>query len=326
MRHNTEIVKSNSFIESRYRLTVLEQKIILKMASIIEFNDADFKEYELIVSDIIKEFGMSKGSGHRDLDNATTSLLEKVLFIKKEKSLLKVNFISSAEHTDDKKIVKLCFDPKLKPYLLQVRKNFTAYTFRAVIGFQSFYTHRLYELLKQYFSLKQRYITVEDLYFYLDFNKNTRYNDVKRHILYSKEEMLTHSDIIFDFEEVRRGRKVKGVLFKIFPNEAFIYEDISTTSITTSIPTSSPTDPTSLPNQIWTWIYNWEQSTGKQMTKFDREPSGKDNKTIAWLNLLISKLSESKVRALWNEEKAKPNPNPINLLTKRLREELYKII
>lgn len=322
MKHNTEIVKSNSFIEARYRLTVVEQKIILKMASIIEFNDADFKEYDLIVSDIIKEFSMSRGSGYVDLHKAINSLQKKLLYIKKANSLLDVGFISSAEYPVDKKTIKLCFDPKLKPYLLQVRRNFTAYSFRAVIGFQSFYTHRLYELLKQYFLFKKRYIPTEDLYFYLDFNKNTRYNDVKRHILYSREEMLTHSDIIFDIEEVRQGRKVKGILFKISPNESFIHEDTSNTPISITV----STDPTSLPNQIWQWIYQWEQSTGKQMTVFDREQSGKDNKTISYLNLLISKLSESKVRALWNEECAKPNPNPIYLLTKRLREELYKVI
>ena len=52
--------------------------------------------------------------------------------------------------------VDLCFDPKLKPYLLQLKDQFTSIALQYAIQLKSLYAIRIYELLKQYQRLKQR--------------------------------------------------------------------------------------------------------------------------------------------------------------------------
>lgn len=285
--------------------------------------DVDFKEYIINTGDLIKELGISKSSGYRELNKALLGLQSKVFTIPKEDGPLRVSFLSSSEDELSKGVTKLCFDPKLKPYLLQLTDNFTTYEIKNVLGFTSQYSYRLYEVLRQHLwkkKIKDPYIeipiTLVNFKYYLHIEENKLYGHIKRHIIFSQKELKDNSDIHFTFKEIKKGREVDSLLFKIYENTpAFPHEPIE----------DSSTDLTSLPNQIWSWIYQWEQSTGKRMTIFDREQSGKDNKTMSYLNLLISKLSESKVKALWNEELAKSNPNPINLLTKTFPAELFKL-
>lgn len=313
------ICKANSFIEASYKLNVTEQRLVLKLVSTIKRTDTEFIRYPFKMSELIEEFGMSRGSGYSEIYEATTSLMKKIIFIKKDGGILKAAFISSAEHTKDG-LLYLKFDSELKPYLLQLQNKFTPYLLKNVLGFRSCYSHRFYELLKQYCTFTKRYITLENLRFYLCLDEKVSYADIKRHIIFSQKELQEKSDISFTFEEIKKGKKVESILFRMKINEVSLHFFGNLNSIETT-----STDPTSLPNQIWTWIKNWEASTGKQMIIFDRIPSD-NNKTMTYLNLLISKLSESKVRALWNDELAKPNPNPINLLTKRFKEELFKAL
>lgn len=320
----SKISKSNMLIESRFLLTIIEQRLLLKLVSCISREDPDFRWHTFKISDIIREFGMDETSGYRDLLKAKKGLHEKIIEIPKENGdMLMVSFLCASIDTHDG-YMKLQFAPELKPYLLQLENRFTTYKIKYVYGFKSPYSHRIYELLKQSMwknkEQPQRRITLDDFKYYLNIPENRLYGNIKLIIKTAQKELQEKSDISFIFEELKKGKKVESVLFRMEANELSSHSDNTFNSIA-----ASAIDVTSLPNQIWMWIKKWEDSTGKQMTIFDREPS-ENNKTISYLNILISKLSESKVRALWNEELAKPTPNPINLLTKRLREELYKAI
>ena len=96
------------------------------------------------------------------------------------------NDLVLAKYLRQEGAVLLCFDPKLKPYLLQLKGNFTCSRLDMLLNFKSQYTMRIYNLLKQYEGLGERQIEVDFLREILGLRENQykRYNDFKKDILY----------------------------------------------------------------------------------------------------------------------------------------------
>jgi hypothetical protein len=162
--------------------------------------------------------GVAKGSAYRECRKITKSLLTRVLEIHEPGRLLQVNWVSSAEYIDGSGMVNLSFDPLLKPYLLQLKGNFTSCKLEMMLGFKSQYTVRMYSLLKQYERLKKREMEMSELRDTLGLTKNQyqRYNDFKKDILEAtQKELKEKSDLSFEFDEIKFGRRVGAIRFHI---------------------------------------------------------------------------------------------------------------
>ena len=215
------IVKSNRLIEASYRLSTQEQRLILLMASMIKPEDKDFHTYQIKVRDFNHIVGIKGEGGYDKTKDVTRRLLERVLNIKKEKSLLQINWLSSAEYFGGKGYVELSFDPKLKPYLLQLKEFFTQYRLKDVVRLKRSYSIRIYELLKQYESIGKRSLDLSELRRVLGLQPNEykQYGHLKSRILKpAQKELEKSTDLKFAFKEKKQGRRVSGIVFHIQNN------------------------------------------------------------------------------------------------------------
>ncbi len=217
------IVKANKLIEAKYKLNIVEARLILKLVSTIEKEDSDFKIYKFKVNELLNEFKMNK-ENYRDIKNSTYSLIKRAMKIKEHKSKreLQVGFLSSADYYDDKGILELCFDPKLKPYLLQLKESFTSYRLENVKRFNKVYAIRFYELMKQYQKIGTRRFSVSHLKDILGIGKDEykQYSDFKKRVvLAAQEELLEKSDLRFEFKEIKKRKKVIELEFLILNNK-----------------------------------------------------------------------------------------------------------
>jgi len=221
IKENNVIRKANALIESSHSLDIMEQKLILLLASMVQPTDVDFKPYQFRVADIIEILGIKNQSKYTELKNLVSNLLGKTLLIKNESTELYINWLSSAEYISNSGMIELCFDPKLKPYLLGLKERYTSFQLKNIIRLTCVYSPRIYELLKQYEKLGERTISVEELRYYLRLDSNTYrlYADLKRFcILRPQKELKEKTDISFEFEEIKRGRRVYAIKFIIKPN------------------------------------------------------------------------------------------------------------
>jgi hypothetical protein len=213
------VTQSNQLVQARYNLPLGEQRLVLTMISKIQPDDEDFKPYRISVSELAEFLGIDRGSAYRECKKITENLLKRVLSIEESDGLLQTNWVSSAKYIDGTGVVNLTFDPSLKPYLLQLKSNFTSCKLEMLLSFKSQYSVRIYTLLKQYEKLKEREIELEELRGVLGIRKDLHieYRDFKRHILQATQKELTEkSDLYFDFEEVKYGRRVGAIRFRIF--------------------------------------------------------------------------------------------------------------
>ena len=213
------VTQANELVESRYNLPLGEQRLVLTMISKIQPEDADFKPYRISVAEFAEFLGVAKDSAYTECKKITAKLLTRVLNIREEGKLIQIGWMSSAVYVDGSGMVNLSFDPLLKPYLLQLKSNFTSCKLTMLLSFKSQYTMRVYTLLKQYEKLKTREIEIELLRDILGIRKDLHleYRDFKRHVLeYAKKELAEKADVYFEFEEIKYGRRVGAINFQIF--------------------------------------------------------------------------------------------------------------
>jgi len=220
---------SNKLIEARYSLTPNEQKLVIMMVALISPKDEDFKDYKIRVSDFSNLLDLKNKNIHSQIKDVLCRLTGRTIFIQKEgKSFLVSSWVSSAEYIEKSGVVELSFDKKLKPYLLQLKTEFTKLNLFTAVKFKSWYTIRIYMLLKQYEKIGVREFDLLDFRQKLQVvKKYPRFNSFRQRIVDKAKKELDQkdaqghfiSDISFNFEPIKRGRSVTRLRFIIFQNK-----------------------------------------------------------------------------------------------------------
>jgi len=215
---NNLVRKANSLIEASYKLSINQQKVVLLLASSIKPGDENFQPYQINIKDFANLLGLKNKNFYNEISHLTKDLLSKTLSIATEDSLLQINWLSSVQYFKGSGLVELCFDPKMKPYLLQLKERFTTYRLKEIIQLKSSFSIRIYELLKQYEKIGERVFLLEALRENLGIGPDEYilYGDFKRRVLLaSQAELAAKTNISFDFEETKEGRKVTKIRFVI---------------------------------------------------------------------------------------------------------------
>ena len=214
------IVKSNSLVEARYRLSLQESKIILWLLTQIRPDDEDFKSHQMTISEFSKMIGVEVDNQYSKLRDVTQNLMRRILNIyePEKNEWLQVAWLSSARYQGKKGIVILKFDPELKPYLLQLKSHFTKLDIVDTMKLKSVHSIRMFELLLQYLTIGNRKMTLEDLRAWCGIQKDeyNLYADVKRYVINrAKTEITAKTEYEIDYQEIKESRKVVAIQWTI---------------------------------------------------------------------------------------------------------------
>jgi len=224
MKKHYLVTKSNHFIKnSAYDLSLEEQRIILTLASMVQPNDREFKKYIFKVSDFIELLGVKTENKYSKLPAITKELMKKVFEIEdiNKQTLTQLAWLSAVTYEKNTGEIIMEFNPRLKPYLLELKGFYTQYKLSNILSMKSKYSPRIYELLKMNeFNKKGFIISVEELRkMFKAENIYPLYADFKRKIIeQAQKELQEFSDIRFDFEEIKHIRKIESIKFIIKSN------------------------------------------------------------------------------------------------------------
>lgn len=234
------VTKSNNLVEARYHFSIWETRVFTKLVSLIQPGDEAFKKYKLQIKDLVSFFGVNDNDAYVKIKAVPDNLLKKVVTIpyteNGEERFLKTGLIAQASIPKKQEgYIELSFHPDLKPYLLQLKRTFLSYDIRNVLKISSVYSVRIYELLKQYEKIGHREFDIDTLKVILGVSdKYKLYGHFKsRIILKAQKDLKLHTDIYFDFKEIKQKRKVVGIIFTIKKNKDSDIEalDTSTTEV-----------------------------------------------------------------------------------------------
>ena len=218
---NKSMTVSQDFplVNAKYKLKTSEMKFILcAMTQLDSKNDEILKEYEIKVSEL--EQKLQTEQNETRLKQFAKKLMSKPLEVATEDGWIVANWFSDIEYIRGQAKFKVRFSEKLKPYLLQLKERFVTYNLKYILPLTSTYSVRIYQLLKEYEKLTKRYFDVEELMEVLQVPKSYRsYTNFNAKVLQvAKRELLEHTDICFDMEEDKTGRKVTKLIFRIYKN------------------------------------------------------------------------------------------------------------
>ena len=222
MDKNYVVTKSNKLITCNYDLSLQEQKIILTLASMVQPQDTEFKEYEFKIKDFIELLGIKDQSKYTELPKITKELKKKVFEIKEGTDIIQVSWLGGVRYKTKEGILILSLDKGLKPYMLQLKELYTSYKIENVLSLKSKYSIRIYEILKSNLFKKNIEIEIEELREMIGAKEKTYnlYSNLKSKILLkTQEELNLKTDISFNYEEIKTGRKITALKFIIKQNK-----------------------------------------------------------------------------------------------------------
>jgi plasmid replication initiation protein len=222
MDKNHLVTQSNLLIEARHikPLSLNEQRIVLAMVSMIQPNDEDFQEYKISISEFQQLCGLKNKNIYSEISKVVDTLMEKVITIPHEDKAgwLKTHWITASEYFAGEGMIHLSFDPRLKPYLLQLKTAFTSYRLSNILSLKSAYALRLYELMKKWQQIGRWTVDIEELRLKLGVPKDKlqQYNHFKTRALKAGvDEINAKTDLKITFKEIKKGRKVDKIQFTI---------------------------------------------------------------------------------------------------------------
>ncbi len=115
-------------------------------------------------------------------------------------------------------IIKIELNKYLKPYLLELKKNFTNFSLIYVLAMKSKYSIRLYEILKSYQYKKVIQFNIIELKKMLGIeqSKYKQYGEFKKRVLEKAcSEINLITDINADYEVFKTGREYTHITFEI---------------------------------------------------------------------------------------------------------------
>ncbi|WP_020560800.1 replication initiation protein [Thiofilum flexile] len=225
---NAIVKKGNDLIEARYKLSIGEQRLVLLLASQIHVDDEDFEDYEIRVQDFAEMFNLKTDKSlYEKVEEAAKELVGKRVFLKNGKEVEVTAWLSYVKYIHGSGTIQLRFDKSLKPYLLQLKKQFTQYKLNHVMSFKSSYSIRLYELLikdawvpkKNGKDRFEKTFTLEEYRNFLGIEKGKYpiFADLKKWVIEPPvREITDQTDLnIFEVRYIKTGRKITGLCFVV---------------------------------------------------------------------------------------------------------------
>jgi len=217
----------------------------MTVISKIQPTDTKLTVYRIPVAEFAEFLGVDKNSAYREIRKITKSLVTRYLEIKDVNRTIQTTWVASATYIDGSGVAEIRLDETLLPYLIGLNENFTQCKLGMLLSFKSVYTNRLYMFLKQRRNhnpyAKSYEIELDELRKVLGVSVEriarldksdkaqepielyVEYPNFKKFVLeVAKKELGDKNgtngkaDIGFEYEEIRHGRRVTAISFRVF--------------------------------------------------------------------------------------------------------------
>lgn len=144
------VVQANDLIGGKQALKVNSAKLIRAAIMQVVRDDTELKPYKVTIPELSKLLGVPSSNMYRDIDDITSDIISHPVFIKVEtdrkKAWVKIPWVTRCEyHSDAGVVIKL--NDELKPFLVNLREQYTQYVLEDILQMKSVYSIRIYELL-----------------------------------------------------------------------------------------------------------------------------------------------------------------------------------
>lgn len=221
-------------VEATTKMDISEFRLFATVLTMILPDDEDFTEYEIRIPDIIKLFDLNRnGKYYEAFKDAALRLMDRkfVVYEKKEDGKEYKTTIPLSIQTSEPVLVgeqnriRLQFHPKLKPYLLDLQREYLTVDIRNITEIQSHYSVKLYFVLKHQQRLGNKKVRYEvsrlRQILAIEEHEYPLYGSFKQKVFQKGiDDINKYTDLeITKIEEHKQVRSVVAITFHLAPKE-----------------------------------------------------------------------------------------------------------
>lgn len=218
-RPDRVVAQHNDLVRAQYDMSLLEWRLFVAMMARINKGDKEFSICRIPVSELYPDSDVG-GKTYSQVKKAVMRLVGRTITVetKDAKGIREVvsnPLMATMRYKEGTGFVIAQFNNFVKPYLLELKGDFTTSQELTLMSFRSFYSFRFYSLLKSYSYLKDTVVLdLEKMKYML--NLTDRYNnfaDFKRFVLDIAQAEIAHTDVAFEYTTLKDGKQVTGIQF-----------------------------------------------------------------------------------------------------------------
>lgn len=221
---STIVKESNAIARAQLRPqaeSVWEERIISQIVAFNRVDDTEFPETDFLLGRLFD--GRKKISGREFLEigKAVERLASTTYTIYHSRKKFEIYPIF-ARIAYDNGIISACLNPKLKPYFLQLRREFSMRSLPEFRRLSSIYAQQIYRFLCSFRALEETEVEIERLHFTTTAPESLKadFRKFRTRVLEPAErEINNKTSLKFRWEPIKQGRKVVAVRF-IFEGSA----------------------------------------------------------------------------------------------------------
>jgi|GEM_PF-1199386 len=226
------VTQANPLALSRQEMGLLTKRLLVLALSDITRDDHDLEPIRITAWEYAQIFNIRGKSIYSRIEESARELLEQTVQVKEPNGdwvmfqwVSEARYDSGRDSRDKLACIELKIHEKLKPYLLQLRRDFSIIPTDQLLSFESFNSMRLFEVLytASYGGEKRHlHFDVDDLKLRLGLDgKYERFKDFTYVLDKAQQEFARYTSLRFEYEGVKVGRKYQQVDIVISKNEVF---------------------------------------------------------------------------------------------------------
>ncbi|UYZ61158.1 replication initiation protein [Hymenobacter latericus] len=218
-----EIRQHNAITTARYEMTACEMDVVFYLLSLLKKEDRTGTLYKVRVKDLESLTG--RQWNYQQFLEATSSLRTREYVIEDKKRLLQVGLLASAEYLKGEGVIELEISEKIRPYLIDLKNNFTSYRLQAAFSLSSKYAKRIYQIASQWKDVgESKTFTISDFKVMLhlkdpkgiEAEQYTKVSMFQKFVLdVAVKQINQHTDLQIQYELIKKGRSFESIRFFI---------------------------------------------------------------------------------------------------------------
>lgn len=225
------VTQANPLALSRQEMGILSKRLLVLALSDVTRDDSELEPIRITAWEFAQLFNIKGKSIYSRIEESARELLEQTVQIKEPNGdWVMFQWVSEARYEGGNgkgqmACIELKIHDKLKPYLLQLRRDFSIIPTDQLLSFESFNSMRLFEVLyTASYAGERPHLTfdVDDLKLRLGLDgKYERFKDFRYVLDRAQEEFKRYTCLTFTYEASKVGRKFQRVSFHIQKNDVF---------------------------------------------------------------------------------------------------------
>src|SRR5690606_38693531 len=231
-RRSMSITQANPLALSRQEMGILSKRLLVLALSDVTRDDQSLEPIRITAWEYAQLFNITGKSIYSRIEESARELLEQTVQIKEPNGdwvmfqwASEARYENGRDNKEQMACIELKIHDKLKPYLLQLRRDFSIIPTEQLLSFESFNSMRLFEVLytASYAGERSELIfDVDDLKLRLGLDgKYERFKDFRYVLDKAQEEFRAYTCLAYEYEPLKVGRKLQRVRFTISRNEVF---------------------------------------------------------------------------------------------------------